>query len=1762
MWPQIFLLLITSIANGDEQCPWGKYGENCDKICPLNCNTFSVRNLRHCLKYTGKCSEGCVPGHHGDQCNIHCSGGCLHKTCYQENAQCTQGCSGTYSGDYCNITSVDASTKGPIDSTTNGPMDTATTQPTDLAATLVPVVIILIVVAIILAVVLHKLKRRRGRSDNSPAEDVCLIERQPEAGQCTSPRDEDILCSHSDGEKLPRDLPCQIEHIKDLFIETGSFKEVKEKLNRFGHVTISGAPGEGKTSMALMLGAEYRKQGYELVLVEDVGTLQLSDCLGQGKDVCVIFDDIFQKGGSMDVHRLRQVLYELHGHLEQWKTKLETRYHSLQQTRGAEQRSTGQPNLYVIFTTDSNNLECAMSKLEGHIFFQNFSVVDLTKSKKMEEKRAIWLKHKSHYKCETDVDVTTIIQYEETVGFPLACKLFSTHVPFQELKETFFERSLFYLQRDLHKDTSQLDEQSLELLLKSMRDGEVKIRQLETESDAHLKRVLTLVSLFHPLIHDTCMSALLNTKPELALHNCSIKFICEHAPNQQHNTAHVEQNAIHLSDAHSDIIAARLAEAIVAGTFSKYIMHPIWKRKDIEDKVYQMLKDVGTMSSDSKHSVLHYACFSGNNDIIERFLPHCDINRRAVNGWTPTMFAVTGGQMDTLKLLIKHQADITLRDTMNNDLFHLACQYGDMSMVEYVERVMTKGTAWHVNCRGMNDMTPVMCAVFSGKNDLLDYLVKKKTTDLTLRDRNNNTVLHLACMYADESIVNSLLPLTDRYCQGENGMTPIMCALLSGRRDIFNLLMSHSADISLTDGDNNNLLHLACLLDDIPNTLLTKIDCDVPGNHSWTPAMKAAVNGAAHAFDLLVEAKADLYPKDDNNNTILHLACHGGHVSIVKYLLTKFEINACGNNGWTPVMYAAANGEKNVFDLLVSKGADLFMKDDYNNSVCHLACVGGNMSIVEYLLPKYEINSRGDHGRTAIMNAAWSGKSLIFKLLVSQDVDLKLTDDNNDTVLHFACEGGDAAIVEHLLTRVDLNTRGRNGWTPVMVAARFGKLDPFNLLVSKQVDLRLTDDNNDTVLHFACEGEGAAIVEHLLPTVDLDICGRNGRTPVMVAARFGNRELSKDVDVTLTDDYNNNILHLACQGGNRLIIEHLLPQFDINCRGQDGRTAVMYAAVNGLRSVFDLLVSNKADVSLKDDYNNSVFHLACLGGNSSIVEQLFPNVDINSVDDNGRTAIMKAAFAGNKSVFNFLISKNSDLKVIDDYRDNVLHLACKEGDKTIVECILQRLDINTRGRNGCTPVMIAARFGNRHLFNLLVSKDVDLSMTDDHGNNILHHACQGGNRFIIEHMLPLFDLNSRGQDGRTAVMYAAVNGRRRAFDLLVSNGADITLKDDYKNTVFNLACTGGNMSIVERLLPEYEINSRGHIERTAIMEVALAGKRHVFDFLVSKEADLKLMDAYTDTVLHCACQGGNTAIVEYLREILDINEKGQNSLTPVMHAARAGQKNVFNLLVSQQDELNLLDKTRNNLLHLACQGGNHFIIMYLLPLFDVNGPGEDGWTPIMMAALSGKMDAYDLLASNGGIPSLTTAQNDNVLHAACQGGNKAIVRKVIDIFDINTRGRNGSTPLMRAVIGGHISVLKFLMSRSADHTLVDNDGLTLLHLACKYGHLDVVKHISDRFDINTKDKAGLTCLMTSVLYGKVAVFEYLQSRDTDLSLVDNEGDDALNLALKVDCKQIIEKLSSGRESERNVTPWNALMMSAMRSDVYHLNKNRQVSLRL
>ncbi|XP_046568431.1 scavenger receptor class F member 1-like isoform X2 [Haliotis rubra] len=152
MWLGAVLVLISSQVCGQTNCDWGKYGENCDKACPEHCIFNKDRNLQHCHKITGKCSEGCMHGWHGNQCNHPCSSHCRNNICNQQNGFCAFGCDRSYTGDFCNMTkSTVLTTHATFPTTEASPSEPAT----DLLAIIIPIIVIIILclVAVVICVV-------------------------------------------------------------------------------------------------------------------------------------------------------------------------------------------------------------------------------------------------------------------------------------------------------------------------------------------------------------------------------------------------------------------------------------------------------------------------------------------------------------------------------------------------------------------------------------------------------------------------------------------------------------------------------------------------------------------------------------------------------------------------------------------------------------------------------------------------------------------------------------------------------------------------------------------------------------------------------------------------------------------------------------------------------------------------------------------------------------------------------------------------------------------------------------------------------------------------------------------------------------------------------------------------------------------------------------------------------------------------------------------------------------------------------------------------------------------------------------------------------------------------------------------------------------------------------------------------------------------------------------------------------------------------
>ncbi|XP_067653280.1 cyclin-dependent kinase 4 inhibitor C-like [Haliotis asinina] len=93
--------------------------------------------------------------------------------------------------------------------------------------------------------------------------------------------------------------------------------------------------------------------------------------------------------------------------------------------------------------------------------------------------------------------------------------------------------------------------------------------------------------------------------------------------------------------------------------------------------------------------------------------------------------------------------------------------------------------------------------------------------------------------------------------------------------------------------------------------------------YSWTSVMKAIVSGHRDVVELLVGRGADVSLVDRRGNNVLHLACENGHLETVKLILSLgvLDVNARNNAGKTAADLARYMGRQRVLDLLVSHGA-------------------------------------------------------------------------------------------------------------------------------------------------------------------------------------------------------------------------------------------------------------------------------------------------------------------------------------------------------------------------------------------------------------------------------------------------------------------------------------------------------------------------------------------------------------------------------------------------------------------------------------------------------------------------------------------------------------------------------------------------------------------------------------------------------------------------------------------------------------------------
>jgi ankyrin repeat protein len=125
--------------------------------------------------------------------------------------------------------------------------------------------------------------------------------------------------------------------------------------------------------------------------------------------------------------------------------------------------------------------------------------------------------------------------------------------------------------------------------------------------------------------------------------------------------------------------------------------------------------------------------------------------------------------------------------------------------------------------------------------------------------------------------------------------------------------------------------------------------------------------------------------------------------------------------------------------------------------------------------------------------------------------------------------------------------------------------------------------------------------------------------------------------------------------------------------------------------------------------------------------------------------------------------------------------------------------------------------------------------------------------------------------------------------------------------------------------------------------------------------------------------------------------------------------------------------------------------------------------------------------------------------------------------DLNTRARNGDTALMIASYKGDVPMVKALLDKEAEP---NNTGWTALHYAAAIGNDEIVQMLLDASAyIDAGSPNNTTPIMMAARAGKILTVKLLLDSGADVTLKNDVGMNAIDLAKKFDHNDIADGLT-------------------------------------
>ncbi|MGL9718833.1 MAG: ankyrin repeat domain-containing protein [Wolbachia sp.] len=358
--------------------------------------------------------------------------------------------------------------------------------------------------------------------------------------------------------------------------------------------------------------------------------------------------------------------------------------------------------------------------------------------------------------------------------------------------------------------------------------------------------------------------------------------------------------------------------------------------------------------------------------------------------------------------------------------------------------------------------------------------------------------------------------------------------------------------------------------------------------------------------------------------------------------------------------------------------------------------------------------------------------------------------------------------------------------------------------------------------------------------------------------------------------------------------------------------------------------------------------------------------DINSKDANGITLLHKFTREGDVVRVKSLLEHEADFSAIDNENRNPLHYAVMHGHKKIAKLLVNQLTINSKDKNGLTPLHLAALLDDTELISFLIAKGAKTNEKDiQEGYTPLHIVSLYGSKKSVQTLIDGgANLECEDNNARTPLFLtiyqctAHYESRAEIIEYLIKKGANIEAKDTENNTTLFLAAYNNKMQIVKLIVKKQQAKAN-------FKEFVCTKNNHGFDaldcaiehnnrkmvaFLISKGIEANDQDCSSNARLHKASYNGDARTVKLLLKLkVNVNAVTKCNRTPLLLAVKKGHIKVVKMLLEVKANMNICEQQGYTPLHLAIQKDYLDIAQLLIEEgADLNIRCKDGYTAVDM----------------------------------------------------------------------------------------------------------------------------------------------------------------------------------------------------------------------